>query len=381
MRPPRLEPFTVLHVIAPASFGGLEQVVLALAAGQQRRGCSVHVATLVGPDGPEPLMVSPLRAAGVTVHTLAFSGRAYRAQLSALRDLCDRLSPDVVHTHGYLPDFLGALLRHVSRRAALVTTVHGFTGGGWRNRLYEALERRAFRRFDAVVAVSRKLERELAPSGDVDGRIRAIPNACPPTQNILDPLAAREFLGVPKRVFSIGWVGRISHEKGLDILIDALAQLADLPVRLTVVGDGSDRDAMQSMAQQRGLGPRVTWAGIVPEAARLLRAFDLLVISSRTEGTPIILLEAMNAAVPIVTTAVGGIPDVVTSSHALLAEPNSIAIADAIREAYRNPEAASRRADLARQRFDSISAIDPWLDLYSDVYVAARARRLEKRAV
>jgi glycosyltransferase involved in cell wall biosynthesis len=381
MRPPRLEPFTILHVVAPATFGGLEQVVHSLAAGQQSRGSSVHVAALVGLGAPEPMMISPLRAAGVTVHALAFPGRAYRAQLMALRDLCARVSPDVIHTHGYLPDFLGALLPRSSRRAALVTTVHGFTGGGWKNRLYEVLERQAFRRFDAVVAVSRKLERELAPSGDVDGLIRAIPNACPPTQNILEPLAARQSLDVPEGVFSIGWVGRISHEKGLDILIEALARLADLPLRLTVVGAGSDRDAIQSMAQQRGLSPHVIWAGVVPEAARLLRAFDLLIISSRSEGTPIILLEAMNAGVPIVTTAVGGIPDVVSSSQALLVDPNPSAIADAIREVYRNPRAASQRAALARERFDSISAVDPWLDRYTDVYVSARERLLEKRAV
>ena len=368
-----LEPLTVLHVLAPAAFGGLEQVVVTLATGQQSRGCSVHVAAIVGTNSAELPMMPPLRAAGVTVHKLAFPGRAYRAQLVALQDLCARVSPDVIHTHGYLPDFLGALLHRPSRRTALVTTVHGFTGGGLKNRLYEALQRRTFGRFDAVVAVSRKLATQLARGDDQSERIRTIPNACAPMPNVVEPSSARQVLGIPEGGFTVGWVGRISPEKGLDILIHALALLRDVPVRLTVVGDGSEKNKMQALADQLSVAPRIAWAGVVTDVSQLLGAFDVLVISSRTEGTPIILLEGMSAGVPIVTTAVGGIPDVVSGSEAILVDTSPEAVAKGIREVYRNPQAARGRAVLAKELVRSAGGIDDWLARYESVYASARA--------
>src|SRR6266550_2025197 len=128
----------IVHLVAPAAFGGLETVVQVLGRGLRGLGHDVHVlAVVVGGETAEPFL-APLAEAGVSTRTLAVPGRAYLRERAA-----------------------------VARRLQIptVTTVHGFTGGGWKNRFYEWLQCRAFRRFDAVVAVSRPLAERLARGG------------------------------------------------------------------------------------------------------------------------------------------------------------------------------------------------------------------------
>jgi len=253
----------------------------------------------------------------------------------------------------------------------VVTTVHGFTGGGWRNRLYERLQRRAFRRLDAVVAVSEPMARELVASGVPAARVHVIPNAYARTTAPLARDAARSALGLPADACVVGWVGRLSREKGLDVLLEAVAQIRDQPIVLAVIGAGRERPRLEAQAEALGLTPVIRWLGLVSEAATLYRAFDVFALSSRTEGTPISLFEAMDAGVPVVAAAVGGVPAVVSSAEALLVPSEQPgALADALRAALRNPSAARERAVAARQRLLEVYAVDPWLARYDAVYAA-----------
>ena len=152
-------------------------MVRALAVGQRRAGIDVHVlAILEHLDHPFP---AELLREGVGVTPLALPGRAYWRERRAVADLCSRLGADVLHTHGARVDVIDA---GVARRLGIsgVTTVHGFTGGGWKNRLYERLQRRAFRRIDAVVAVSRPLVDLLVDGGVARDRVHLVPNAWSP---------------------------------------------------------------------------------------------------------------------------------------------------------------------------------------------------------
>jgi len=361
----------VLHVLAPAPFGGLEQVVVSLAAAQQAERNTVHVAELVEVGAAESAVSSRLRSLGVDVHSIASRPRSYRLQFVALRRAVEDVKPDVIHTHGYVSDVLGAMIKSVDRGQRLVSTVHGFTGGDWKNRLYERLQRHAFKRFDAVVAVSRRLSLELQAHGLRSTHLHTIPNAWRPLNPPADAVVARRVLGIPDDSFSVGWVGRLSHEKGLDVLLNALPNLADVPLRLTVVGDGRLRATLQRIAEDLGVAPRISWVGTVNDAARLMRAFDLLVISSRTEGTPMNLLEAMSAGVPVLATAVGGIPDVVSADEALLVSADDPgALAHGIRSTYREREGALQRAALARRRAESAFGVQTWVEAYDRVYAS-----------
>jgi glycosyltransferase involved in cell wall biosynthesis len=163
-------------------------------------------------------------------------------------------------------------------------------------------------------------------------------------------------------------------------MVRAAALLADLPVRVVMVGDGPDLASARAAAERRGVANTIAWPGLVPDAGRLLAAFDLFALSSRTEGTPIVLLEAMAAGVPVVATAVGGVPDVVGPAEALLVPPDDPgALAGAIRDALADPAGARAKAAAAGRRLASEFAVEPWLERYEGVYreagKAARSRR------
>jgi glycosyltransferase involved in cell wall biosynthesis len=357
----------ILHVLAPGT-GGLERVVQALAAGQRVLGHRVCVAAVLEPTKSEHPFLRSLHGRDLEVVPIEVAPRSYLAERAAIGELCDRLDPDVVHTHGYHADVVDA---GVARRRgiATVTTVHGFTGGNWKNRLYERLQRRAFRRLDAVVAVSFPLGDALAADGVPRSRLHVIQNAWDGAVAFLDRASARRTLGVPAEGLRIGWVGRMSHEKGPDVMLQALALLGDVSVQLSMVGDAAGRTDLERRGAALGVAARTTWHGSVAQAAPLFPAFDVFVLSSRTEGTPIALFEAMAADVPVVATTVGGVPDVVSSAEAILVPPDDPArLADAVRETLNDPAAARARARAARQRLEREFAVQPWLARYDMLY-------------
>lgn len=357
----------VVHAITPGIAGGLESVVLALAAGQASRGHDVSVAAVVGPEpDPHPLLIS-LEKAGVGVDRIPARGRRYLRERSTLGRTIARRQAELVHTHGYRSDVLGG---SAARRLGLptVTTVHGFTGGDRKNRFYERIQLAAFRRFDAVIAVSAPLKDTLVEKGVPVAKIQLLPNAWS-GEEAVPRAAARARLGLPPEIFIAGWVGRISHEKGLDIFLEALTLSPATDVAGVIVGEGKERAAMERRAAELGLTGRIHWCGMVPGAGRFISAFDVFVLSSRREGTPITLFEAMSAGVPVIATAVGGVPDVLSPAEGILLEPESpLAIARAIAAVRDNRADASRRAEQAGARLASEFDLSRWLDAHDTLY-------------
>lgn len=328
-------------------------------------------------EGREHPFVHSLQARGLVTSVIHLPPRAYVRERHWVQALHDRVRPDVAHTHGARATVLhGSAARRLG--VPSVSTVHGFTGGGPKNRLYEWLQRRSLRRYDAVVAVSRSIGQVLEASGVRRDRVHVVPNAWFPRETRLTRDEARRVLGVPGQGFRIGWVGRMSHEKGVDVLLRALALLGDLPWTLSLVGDGARRNELRALARRLSLDSRVTWHGPMPGAERLYAAFDAFVLPSHTEGTPIVLFEAMAAYVPIVATSVGGVPDMLGSGEALLVPPNDPrALAEGIRSVMTEPGRAAQFARRAAIRLETAFAIEPWLAAYTDVYEKARACRVQ----
>jgi glycosyltransferase involved in cell wall biosynthesis len=236
--------------------------------------------------------------------------------------------------------------------------------------LNEAIQCYALQRADAVVAVSRPLVVRLARAGVPREKIRWIPNGFEPPAHSMTRAAARRALGIAEEATVAGWVGRFSHEKGADVMLSALAQCEPF-WRLSMIGDGRERNRLIEQAAELGIGQCVAWHGVLANAGTLMSAFDAFVLSSRTEGTPIALFEAMHAGVPIVATEVGGVPDVVTSEHALLVPPERPAmIAGALAELKRDPSAATRRSDEARKRLRHAFSAQSWIEAVEEVYRA-----------
>jgi len=358
----------VLHIVAPGEVGGLERVVQLLAQGQARAGANVHVAVVLDGASGDHGLVDFFAATGVTPHPIVIPPRTYWRERAAILDLGRRLRPDVVQTHGCRPDVVDA---PAARRLGIptVTTVHGFIGGDWKNRLYEWVQRRAYRSFEAVIAVSRPLRDRLVLDGVPANRIHVIQNGWQESAPPFDRATARHVLGVSAEGFRVGWVGRLSSEKGPDVLLEALVHLTDLPLSVSMVGNGRERQSLRARVQRLGIERHVHWHGLVPDMAPRFAAFDVLVLSSRTEGTPIVLFEAMAAGVPIVAACVGGVPDVVSPGEALLVPPEDpVALAAAIRAVYRNPAEARTRAARARERLFADFSVPPWIGRYDAIY-------------
>lgn len=366
----------ILHILAPAKTGGLEQVVRMLATAQQLSGHDVLVAPVLTARAAEHPFVASLRQAGVRAVEISLPRRAYHRERREVAELCRRWKPDIVHTHGYRPDVISA---RVAQRAGIpiISTVHGFTGGDWKNRLYEHVQRRSLRKFDAVVAVSHRLAHDLTRLGLDGTQLHVIPNAWPEMSKTIDRRTARSRLEIPEGVLHLGWVGRLSPEKGLDILIEALPSLADLAMLVSIVGDGPQREACRRRARVLGVDGLLRWHGVIQDASRLFAAFDLFVLSSRTEGTPVVLFEAMAAGVPIVAAPVGGVPEMLGQSEAFFFQPEDPdSLANAIRFARLDQDEARARAASAKERLCEVFAVGRWQAHYENVYECACKRKL-----
>jgi glycosyltransferase involved in cell wall biosynthesis len=365
-------PLGIVHITAPAPVGGLERVVQALAIGQHRAGHRVLVIAVVEPSDSTHPFVVPLREAGVAVETIALPGRAYLRERSAVRAILQRVRPDVVHTHGYRSDLLdGTVARALG--IPIVSTVHGSSRLGGKSHFFEWLQGIAWRRFDVVVAVSRDLERRMLESGVPRDRLALIPNAWPGVEPGLSRDAARTRLGLRADERVIAFVGRLIPAKGPDIFARALALSHDETWTAVIVGEGLLREEVERIIAEAGLTDRVRFTGHLDDATHLFPAFDLFVLSSRTEGTPIVLFEAMAASVPIVATRVGGVPEVVSDAEAILVPSEDIpALADAIRTAA--GAEAHTRAQRARARLLLDFGTAQWIDQHVRAYRAASAR-------
>lgn len=365
---------SVAHVLDTETYAGRESVVERLAAGQHSAGADVRVVAVVESSSGRVPFLEAIERTDVPVDVLRLPARAYLEERRRLIELFRERGTDVVHTHGYRPDVVGG---NAAKRAgaARVSTVHGFVGGGWKNRLYERLQCWSLRGFDRVVAVSRGVAEELSEDGVPSSAIRVVRNAWDGREDFLSREQARERLGVGQEQFLVGWVGRLSREKGPDVLLDAVRRLERQELSVSVIGDGPERKRLAREVEERG-GVELTLHGQIPSAYRLFPAFDVFVLSSRTEGTPMVLLEAMAAGVPVVATRVGGVGDVVSGEEALLVPPEDPeALGRTIARVRRKPDEAAGRVSAARQRLDREFGVDQWVSRYAQVYrEAVRAR-------
>jgi len=356
----------ITQMLAPGPYGGLERVVTQLCVGLARRGHEVTALVIVEEgDQPVPALAADLAAGNVGVELVRTPHRSYLAERRAVRALLESIHPGVAHTHGYHAD---VLLRSVAQGLSIPTlaTVHGFTGGGRKNRMFEWLQRRSLGRMDAAVAVSDPVAQALAGAGVPRARIRVIRNAWAAPGAFLAREEARRRLGINPSDKVIGWVGRVTPEKGPDVAIEALG-LAAPDLTLSFIGSGRLEQPLRARSQELGIEGRVRWHGVVPDAWQYFRAFDAFCLSSHTEGTPIALLEAMAAGVPVIATRVGGVPDVVSEAEAILVPP---ADPGALARAMTTAMGDDRREMVAAAslRVSNQFGLDGWLDSYESLY-------------
>jgi glycosyltransferase involved in cell wall biosynthesis len=364
--------------------GGTASHVAVLAAGCRAAGCAVSF------FAPARTLVS-LDQEGTAVFPADIADRPRPARdaaaIARLRAGLRGWRPDVVHAHGIRAGAFAALARAPgsggrSARPALVTTVHNAPPGGRvASLIYRQLERICARRSDLVLCASADLLARMRERGATAEQFDVpAPAGRPPAP--AEVAAARADVGAGGAPVILA-VARLAPQKGLDVLIEAVARLGDRdPAPVTVIaGDGPLAAPLAEQARQSGAGVRML--GARDDVAALLAVADLVVVPSRWEARALIVQEAMRAGRPVVATSTGGTPELTGSDAAVLVPPGDpAALAQAISAVLDDPALATRigRAALARSATfpseqDAVSAA---LAIYARLAAArppARARR------
>jgi glycosyltransferase involved in cell wall biosynthesis len=243
--------------------------------------------------------------------------------------LCRRERVEIWHGHDYKSNALGLLLR-CFWPMRLVTTVHGWVRHTRRTPLYYYIDRLCLPRYEKVICVSPDLEHECLKAGVPSERCVLIENAIDFEDfSRQDSVAAAKIRqGFHPGRLCVGAVGRLSGEKGFDLLIQAVDQLLreGRDLDLVIIGDGQEQPRLQDLIDQLGRGDRIRLLGYRADLKDLYQAMDVFALGSLREGLPNVLLEAMALEVPVVATRIAGIPRLIDDgANGLLVNPGSVA--------------------------------------------------------
>lgn len=362
------QPLKILHVLR-APVGGLFRHVADLARGQAARGHSVGLiadATTGGAYG-EALLAELQAELALGVTRVAMNRHIGFGDVRATARVAQRaaaLQVDVLHGHGAKG---GAYARLAGARGLIrVYTPHGgslhYTWNSPTGLLYLSLERLLMRRTDLFLFESAYGRTAFAAKIGQPEPNRVIHNG----------VSAAEFEPVASdpSATDLLFVGELRRLKGVDVLIDAIAALTKdgRPVTATIVGEGPDRSAFEAMANAHALGGAIRFVGAMP--ARVAFALGrLLVVPSRAESLPYIVLEAAAAGLPMVATRVGGIPEIFgADADELVAPGNAAALACAIQAALRDPADKRQVALRLRERVRNVFSTEAMTDAVLAAY-------------
>jgi glycosyltransferase involved in cell wall biosynthesis len=290
-----------------------------------------------------------------------------------LLDFCREQKVAIWHGHDYKSNLIGLWVRRYWPMK-LVTTVHGWVKFTWRTPLYYAIDRFCLRWYDRVICVSDDLHEACLKAGVRPQRCRWIENAIDMRQYVrsMNVRAAKQKLGLDPDRQLVGAVGRLSPEKGFDILIRSMAALRDvgLDVDLVIVGDGDQRQQLESLIASLGLTPRARLLGFRADTIDLFQAFDVFALSSLREGLPNVVLEAMAMETPVVATAIAGIPKLITDGvDGILVQPNdSSALSHALGQLCSDHVLSTRLATAARETIERRFSFQRRMERVANVY-------------
>jgi len=368
----------VLAVIDHLAVGGAEMLLGQFAAAAPPAGIRLSVAHLVDSDGNPA--AARLREAGIEPVNLDVRGRPGTRHLRAMRRHIRAVQPDIVHTHLGTSDLVGGLAAR-SLGVPTVSTIHAImqrrTGAA---RVKDALFTLSQRWCAArVIVVSDSARRAyLDQRVGMDRRVVRIYNGID-----LEPLpgsgaAVRHELGIQSDDLLVGMVSALRPEKGHDLAIEAIARLrTSFPrLRLLIVGHGSYAAEVARLAAP--LGDRVVLAGLRTDVPGVLDALDVCIHPSRLDAFPTTLIEALAASVPVLATAVGGIPEIIEDGRtgALVAAPPSPdALAHELGLLLADPARRRALADAGRRAYLQRFTARPWVQSTRALYDAVLEER------
>jgi glycosyltransferase involved in cell wall biosynthesis len=381
----------VLRAIARLNMGGPALHVSYLSAGLRERGYETILVAGSVSQG-EQSMAYVADGLGVPVVTIPHLHR----EISPVRDLLATIRlarmmraerPVILHTHTAKAGAVGraaALLAGRSRPPIIVHTFHGHVLRGYFGRfwtgVFRRLERMLARITDALVAVSPEVRDELVAFGVAPAsKFRVIRLGIELDARVAQAGAARaetrRVMGIGDDRFVVGWIGRMTAVKRTDVVLEAFRRLKEQGVDtvLCMVGDGPDRTSVEEQAGRLGIMRECLFPGYQEDVGPFFAAFDVFVLPSGNEGTPVTAIEALASGCPVVATRVGGVPDVVTDGEDgfLVASGDVEQLAARLAELANDPELRARMGAAGRGRMQTRYAVSRLIDdvdrLYRDL--------------
>jgi glycosyltransferase involved in cell wall biosynthesis len=368
------QPLRILHAVR-APVGGIFRHILDVANGQADRGHHVGLIadSLTGGERATAALAEIAPRLKLGVHRIAIHREPHPTDAMVwgrIARLIRQIKPDVLHGHGAKA---GAFVRlkGATKETIRVYTPHGgslhYPPNTMKGALYSRMERALMNRTDLFLfesAFARDTYQRMI--GTPEGLVRCVFNGV--TANEFDPITKAE------DATDIVYVGEFRHIKGADLLVDAVARLrADgRPVTLTLAGDGEETEALKAQIARLGLGDAVRFIGHVKARYGFSKG-SLLVVPSRGDSMPYVVIEAAAAGIPMVAANVGGIPEIFGPHiDALFAPGIAAAMADAIEIALDDPAAALARAKELRERiflhFSQKAMVEGVLAGYRDAF-------------
>lgn len=304
--------------------GGPDKTILLSAERHDRTRIAVTVAYIRGVQDQEFQIAKKARARGLDFYEVEERGRIDLQALRQLRDLIIQQDINIIHSHDYKSDLLAYLLRRWlwRKRITLLSTAHAWVIIGARGEFYRRLDLMLMRHFDHLIAVSHATKAEMVAARVPAAKISVIHNAIDTDAWSRARVSAdlRGTLGITRTFPIIGYIGRIMPEKDLETWIRTAAEVASVypKARFVLIGDGRDGKTqvqLQQLAVTLGIADRVLFPGYREELLSVYASFDVFLLTSRREGLPNSILEAMALGLPVVTTDVAGAKELVVNER------------------------------------------------------------------
>lgn len=367
----------VLHLLSSTGFHGAESMTAELVRQLSALGVEIHVAAFDNGDGGNTEVLKAVEGHVHQVARIPCRGPLDRQAFRALSAYIAQHDIEVVHSHKYKTTFY-ALPSRLQGRVRLVTTYHNWITHTPALKFYAWLDKRLARFNDAAVAVSTPVAQELR-GHMATNKVHQIDNGID-TERYARQMPreqAKLALGLDPARPVLGFVGRLSREKGLPDLLQALS-LPSGPgpdVQVLIVGEGEERQALEALIGQQGLGQRVTLLGNRRDTPLIYSALDAFVLPSVLEAFPMVILEAMACACPVVATQVGEVARIIEPGiTGLIVPPRTpSALAQALTEILTNPGRSQQMGAAAQLRVCQAFSSGAMARHYLQVYETALA--------
>ena len=375
-----MDSYRILFITSSLRSGGAENHLMNLCRFVRSKGHEAAVCTL---SPREEGLESQLIVEGIELNRIPFSslgGVLLPGKIQSLRRLVGRFEPDLLHAHLFHGEVLAWIASHFTR-APLLATRHsvGLEFEGWRG----VAARLMRSRFRSVMAVSEGAAGESRRLGYGEGILYLVPNAIDTARfrpleegeraKRREELLRRFFPGTPEATPIVGSVGQIKRIKNFPLLVELAgrfrAQPETLPQpRFIIFGEGSERENLSRLIAERGAGDMVAMAGYSDRMEDFYPLFDLFLLPSMSEGTPLALLEAMSCRVACIASDVGGVGAALGDSGMTVPPGDIEGFTSAIRSLLEDERLRAELARRARVRILELYDMEAWGESILEIY-------------